>query len=77
MGNVLNITIDKFPKQGSMFGKRTKVCFHYDISKTILGTIVRDDAEEPYEGIIKLDDGRYVRTCECQHSPFMGEGDQV
>jgi hypothetical protein len=73
MGCHKNITINTFPRQGLMFGKRTEVCFYYDTSKTILGTIVRDDVEEPFEGIIKLDDGRYIRTTECQYSPFMKE----
>ena len=70
MGCHKNITINTFPKQGSMLGKRTEVCFHYDTSKTIFGTIVRDDAEDPGESIIKLDDGRYIRATECQYSPL-------
>jgi hypothetical protein len=33
-----------------------------------MGTIVRDDIEAPYETIIKLDNGRYLRGVECQFS---------
>lgn len=58
-----------YPKQGGWFGKRTEVCFHYDTTYTIMGTIVRSDGESPWEDIIRLDDGRYVLTEECQHSP--------
>lgn len=69
MGVKDNIDYDKFPRQGVWLGRRTRVCFNYDTSRTILGTIVRDDAEEPGRAIIALDDGRYVLTTECQHSP--------
>jgi hypothetical protein len=47
-----------------------EVCFQYDTSRTIGGIIVRYDAELPHRGIIRLDDGRYVLTTECQfHIP--------
>jgi hypothetical protein len=48
---------------------RTRVCFNYDTSKTIMGTIVRDDYEDPWRTIISLDDGRVVLGSECQHAP--------
>lgn len=67
MGLVQNITADTFPRQGSFAGRRVRVCFHYDTSREVLGTVVRCDAEEPGEMIIKLDDGRYVRSVECQY----------
>lgn len=76
MGVYDNISIDKFPKQGSFAGKRVKVIFHYKIDEFVLGRFVRDDAEarmigdhkaEPI-GIIALDDGRYVLATECQFS---------
>ena len=71
MGVAPNISYDQHPKQGRWLHQRTKVCFNYDASKTIMGTFVRDDAEEPYISIIRLDDGRYVLTTECQHrQPF-------
>lgn len=76
MGCVNTITYDKFPKQADKncgykyqkVGKRVSVCYHYDTSKCHQGTIVRDDIEEPYETIIALDNGRYIRGVECQYS---------
>lgn len=70
MGVVANIGYSEFPKQGPWLGQRTRVCFRYDTTKTIMGTIVRDDREEPGRTIIRLDDGRYVDGTECQHSPI-------
>lgn len=75
MGNVENITADKFPQQGTFLHHRVSVCFHYDTSRQIMGTIVRDDREEPFELLIKLDDGRYVLGGECQYSPVPEPGD--
>lgn len=76
MGCIDTITYDKFPKQKDKnyiypqfkVGSRVKVCYHYDTSKYHYGTIVRDDLEEPFETIIKLDNGRYLRATECQFS---------
>ena len=76
MGCVNNITFDKYPKQKDKHykfpqyavGARVEVCYHFDASKTHLGTVVRDDLEEPFETIIKLDNGRYLRAVECQFS---------
>lgn len=77
MGIVKNIGIKEFPKQGSWVGWRTRVCFRYDASQTLRGTVVRDDYEEPWVTIIRLDDGRFVLASECMHSPeapkFAGE----
>lgn len=73
MGSVKTIDIDKFPKQGEWLGKRAKVCFNYNTNKSTEGTYVRDDSEEPFVTIIKLDDGRYVLSSECQHQPQEGE----
>lgn len=70
MGVVDNIDHERFPKQGSWLGKRTKVCFKYNPTRIIMGTIIRDDAEEPRLTIIKLDDDRVVLTTECMHSPI-------
>ena len=74
MGCIDTITYDKFPKQKDKnykypqfkVGSRVEVCYHYDTSKCHYGTIVRDDLEEPFETIIKLDNGRYLRAVECQ-----------
>ena len=76
MGCIDTITYDKFPKQKDenykypqfKVGSRVEVCYHFDTSKYHYGTIVRDDLEEPFETIIKLDNGRYLRAVECQYS---------
>lgn len=70
MGVHENIGFSRFPQQGSWVGMRTQVCFDYDTANTILGTLVREDVEEPGIAIIRLDDGRHVLTTECQHSPI-------
>ncbi len=67
MGTQQNITHDRFPAQGSFVGKRVHVCFHYDTSRKVEGTIVRDDGESPNVTIIRLDDGRHVLATECQY----------
>jgi hypothetical protein len=67
MGVVSTIRADGFPKQSDRIGARVEVCFHYDTSMTVNGTIIRDDMEEPWETIIRLDDGRHVLTTECQY----------
>jgi hypothetical protein len=69
MGVVANVGIDQMPKQGSWLGRRTRVCFNYDTSRTVMGTIVREDDEAPFVTIISLDDGRVVLASECQYSP--------
>lgn len=67
MGCIATISHDKHPDQGPHYGRRVSVCFHFDASHTIGGTIVRDDAQEPYQTIIKTDDGRYLIATECQY----------
>jgi len=69
MGCVDTITAARWPAQGSYLGKRVRVCFHYDTARSLTGVIVRDDAESPHETIIALDDGRFVRSAECQYTP--------
>jgi hypothetical protein len=68
MGCVATITASMFPKQSSHLGRRVRVCFHYDTSKTELGTVVRDDEQEPFVTIISLDSKRVVLATECQYS---------
>lgn len=60
---------DAFPKQGDHLGRRARVCFHYDTSRTFDGTVVRDDTEDPHVTVIRLDDGRHVLATECMYSP--------
>jgi len=67
MGVVKKITHTSFPTQSDWVGKDTKVTFHYDTAKTIRGTIVRDDKEEPWVTIIRVE-GRYILGTECQHT---------
>lgn len=70
MGAVKNIGYDKFPKQGELLNKDVQVCFRYDTSKVINSTVVRDDYEEPWLTIIRLNDGsgRYILSSECQYT---------
>jgi len=69
MGVQKNVSHDEFPEQGMNFGKRCEVVFNYDLRNILMGTIVRDDREDPYITIIRLNDGRYVMSTECQYSP--------
>lgn len=74
MGCIETIAYDRFPKQRGQdykypkfaVGSRVEVCYQYDSSKKHSGIIIRDDVEEPFETIIKLDNGRYLRGAECQ-----------
>lgn len=68
MGSVNAITASTFSAQGHQLHATVRVCFHYLTGAIVGGVIVRDDIEEPFETIIKLDDGRYVRATECQYS---------
>lgn len=84
MGCVETIAYDKFPKQRDKdykypymaVGARVKVCFHYNTSEYCMGTIVRSDTEEPFEEIIRLDDGRFIRAVECQYQYVNDEGSE-
>jgi hypothetical protein len=68
MGVVKNVDFDKFPQQSVFLGKGIRACFSYDISHAVNGTIVRMDIEAPYVTILKLDDGRFVLSTECQYT---------
>lgn len=67
MGCVETITATNFPKQSPFVNRRVAVCFHYSANEQVMGTIVRDDCEKPFETLIKLDDGRILRAVECQY----------
>lgn len=71
LGSHPKIDIDKFPKQGDFpsVGSKVVVCFNYDSSRQIEGTVIRNDVEEPGEMIIHLDDNRVVRSVECMWKP--------
>lgn len=68
MGVVSYMDCDNYPTQGSWLNKRVKVCFNYDTSKVLTGTIVRDDTSVEGTVIIKTDCGRYILSTECQYS---------
>ena len=68
MGCVETITAYTFPRQSEYVNRRCEICFHFDRSVRFFGTIIRDDREDPFETLIKLDDGRTIRATECQYS---------
>lgn len=68
MGIISTISYDRFPSQGKHLNRRVDVCFDYNSSKTVGGTIIRQDQEFPGLTLIRLDDGRVVRDVECQYS---------
>lgn len=68
MGVSSLVGYDKFPEQGKFLGREVEVCFNYDTTKTLLGVVVRDDAEGEGTMIIQLEDGRYVLSTECMYS---------
>lgn len=67
MGSKENINYDQYPKQTNKVGKKVEVCYHYNTSKTHHGFILRDDAEDPYETIFQLENGRVLRSVECHY----------
>lgn len=67
MGVHENISYDRFPRQSDHIGKGVYVAFHYDLTRTLDGVIVRDDTEEPGRMIIKCGPFYYLST-ECQFS---------
>ena len=58
---------DNYPKQTENVNRIVMVCYHFDTSKIDLGVIVRDDDIEPFETIIRLKNGKYIRAVECQY----------
>lgn len=63
----MSVSYSEFPKQGQYVSARVKVAFNYDFTKTLFGKVVRDDAEQPFQTIIRLDSGLYVLGEECQY----------
>jgi hypothetical protein len=66
MGFAANVGRHMFPEQGSLLGKSVRVAFRYNLADTVAGVVVRDDVQEPFRTIIRLDDGRHVLGTECQ-----------
>lgn len=63
-----SVGVDTFPDQDpDWINQRVRVCFDFDASKTVTGTVVRCDSEAPGRMIIKLDNGRYVLSTECNY----------
>lgn len=76
MGNIATISATRFPRQGECLRMRCTVLFHYNYEVCLSGTIVRDDMEGPWRTIIRLDDGRYILSTECQYTPdFINKDD--
>lgn len=67
MGAHQNIDFNRFPEQGNYLNAIVWVCFNRDIYCTILGKIIRDDIEAPWQTLIQLWDGRVVTASECQY----------
>ncbi|TVX93062.1 recombinase family protein [Paenibacillus agilis] len=55
----------EFPEQGTEVGSKVLVSFNGKPQIEYHGTIVRSDDVEPFNTIIKLDDGRYILDTEC------------
>lgn len=68
MGINKNIGFGVYPKQGDYLDARVNVIYNYDTTIKESGTIIRDDIEEPFRTVIKLDDGRILLGSECQFS---------
>lgn len=66
MGINKEITHNTFPAQATR-STEVNVCFHYDTTHTVRGTVVREDLDSPVM-IIRLVDGRHVLSTECQYS---------
>lgn len=66
MGVKDGISATEYPEQSNI-GRKVFVMFNYSMPQ-FHGVVVRDDKTFPFETIFKLDDGRYVRSVECQYS---------
>lgn len=73
MGVVATIDAEHFPTQSGLVGERVELCFHYDTSQKFIGTVLRDDTQEPGETLIQILNagefgvlaGKIVRSVEC------------
>lgn len=55
-----------YPPQSGLVGQRVRLWHNTLLERTLIGEVVRDDIEYPWEFIARLDDGRYVTGEECQ-----------
>jgi len=67
MGNIPEITFDKYPEQGANVGRRVVVCYQYDTDNSHEGVCIRDDCSHPFTTIFQLDNKRVVLSTECQY----------
>ncbi|MCA9478657.1 MAG: hypothetical protein KC535_05915, partial [Nanoarchaeota archaeon] len=58
----------ELPQQRSDVGNKVNVFFQYNTDYEFKSKIVRDDALEPYNTFFQLNDGRIVKSVECQYS---------
>lgn len=63
----------QYPEQTKNVGRKVNVIFNYDINNSLIGTVIRDDAEDSYTTLFKLEDGRIINALECQYSIIMDE----
>lgn len=66
MARVPNVSFEEYPVQARVTGMRVVVYYDNDKTNFHYGTIVRADRQAPYETIIALDNGHYVRSAECR-----------
>lgn len=66
MARVPNVSFDEYPAQANIVSRRVVVYYDKDKTKFHYGTIVRADRQAPYETLIALDNGHYVRSAECR-----------
>lgn len=52
-------------KQGNFINRKCNIFFNYNIKNFISGKIIRDDIEEPFKTLIKLNDGTIIDSKEC------------
>ena len=66
MGVKAGISATEYPEQSNI-GRKVLVMFNCS-NPVFHGVVIRDDKTTPYETIFMLDDGRYIRSVECQYS---------
>ena len=75
MSRVPNVSFDEYPVQANISTRRVVVYYDNDKTKCHYGTIVRADRQAPYETLIALDNGHFVRSAECRFDYIPPETD--
>ncbi len=70
MGVSKTVGAERFPEQGSFLNREVVVMFDYKAATKQPAVCVRDDREDPFLAIFRLEDGRHVLATECQYSPL-------